>query len=69
MEEKMDLIKEYITEEECGYMYDIEVFSCESCSNFEDCYMKAEIRCNVEFAENIDYGGYNIAEDFWEQFN
>lgn len=69
MEEKMDLIKEYITEEECSCECDYEVFDCKSCSNFEECYMKAEIKCNTDFAESIDYGGYNTAEDFWEQFN
>lgn len=67
IEEMKDLIKEFITEEECNYDCDDEMFNCESCSNFEECCMKAEIRCNVEFAESVDYGGYNTAEDFWEQ--
>lgn len=66
-EEKMELIKEYITEEECTFDCDNEVFDCESCSNFDECYMKAEIRCNTEFAESVDYGGYNTEEEFWEQ--
>lgn len=63
----MELIKEYITEEECMFDRDNEIFDCESCSNFDECYMKAEIRCNTEFAESVDYGGYNTEEEFWEQ--
>ena len=66
-EDKMELIKEYITEEECVFDCDNEMFDCESCSNFDECYMKAEIRCNTEFAESVDYGGYNTEEEFWEQ--
>lgn len=69
IEEKMDLIREYITEEECNFECDDEMFDCKLCSNFEECYLKAEIRCNTDFAESVDYGGYNTAEDFWEQFN
>jgi hypothetical protein len=67
IEEKKSLIKGYITEEECNYDCDDEIFDCESCSNFKECCMKAEIRCNVEFAESMDYGGYDTPEDFWEQ--
>ena len=69
IEEKIGLIREYITEKECNYECGYEVFDCKSCSNFEECYMKAEIRCDADFAESVDYGGYNTAEDFWEQFN
>lgn len=69
MDEKKNLIMEHITEVECGFECDDTVFNCFSCSNFEDCYMKSCERCNAEFAENIDYGGYNTVEDFWEQFD
>lgn len=65
--EKKSLIKDYITEEECNYMCDSAMFKCESCGNFEECYMKADTKCNIEFAKNVGYGGYNTEEDFWEQ--
>ena len=61
------LIKEYINKEECDYMCDDEVFNCDECSNFEECYMKSCERCEIEFATSIDYGGYNTIDDFWEQ--
>lgn len=67
MDVKKNLIKEYITKEECDYMCDEARFDCAHCSCFEDCYMKSCERCNNEFANNIEYGGYNNSEDFWEQ--
>lgn len=67
IEEKINLIKEYISEKECEYMTDDLLFDCNSCSCFEDCYMKSCEKCNSEFAESINYGGYNTEEDFWEQ--
>lgn len=66
-EEKKDLIKEYITKEECDYMSDDSLFNCFSCSCLEECYMKSCERCNSEFAESVNYGGYNTEDDFWEQ--
>lgn len=68
MYEKKDLIEEYITEKECEYMCDDELFNCDFCSNLEECYMKSCERCDIEFAESVDYGGYDNEEDFWEQF-
>lgn len=69
MNEKLELIKDYITEYECDYLYDSDngLFDCNSCSNLEECYIKAQIKCDVEFAEDMDFCGYNTAEDFWEQ--
>ena len=67
IKEKKNLIKEYITEDECNYMYDDELFYCESCSCLEECYMKSCERCNSNFAESVNYGGYNTEEIFWEQ--
>lgn len=67
--EMKNLILEYITETECNYECDDIVFNCCSCSCFEDCYMKSCERCNTEFAESVDYSGYNTTEDFWEQFD
>lgn len=67
MSEKKSLIMEYITEDECCYMCDNEVFDCESCSSFEECYLNANNKCNKEFAESINYGGCCTEEEFWEQ--
>ena len=57
-----DLIADYISEKE--YVYDMD---CKNCECINDCYMKANNRCNSEFAESIDYGGYDTEEEFWEQ--
>lgn len=65
--EKIKLIKDNITEEECRFMGDGELFNCTSCSCFDECYMKAEIRCDSDFAASINFGSYNTEEDFWEQ--
>lgn len=71
MEEKKELIREYITEDECRYMCCNKKFDCETCTNFEDCYVEAEIRCNDDFnngfAKAVNYGGYCNEEDFWGQ--
>ena len=69
MNEKKNLIMEHITEQECCYMMSDNLFACDSCDNFEDCYMNACEKCNQEFAESIDYGGCNTEEEFWEQFD
>ena len=66
-EEKKSLIMDYITKEECEYICDDIQFNCHSCSCFEECYMKSCERCNCDFAESVNYGGYNTEEDFWEQ--
>lgn len=71
MDDKKVLIMEYITEEECGYLCDDKLFNCESCSNFEECYINADIKCSEDFndvfAKSVDYGGYDSEEEFWEQ--
>lgn len=67
MNEKQRLIKDYITKAECNYMCDDEPFNCISCSCFEECYIKADIRCGKDFADSVDCSGYNTEEDFWEQ--
>ena len=41
--------------------------NCINCILFEDCHMEAIKRRNAEYAEAINYGGYNSADDFWEQ--
>ena len=40
---------------------------CINCLSFEECHMEAIKRCNIGYAESIGYGGYNSANDFWEQ--
>ena len=62
MSEKKNLIMNYITEDECFNMFD-----CNSCVDFEECYMKSCERCNIEFAESVDYGGYDNEEEYWSQ--
>ena len=66
-DEKKDLIMDYITEDECCNMCDKELYDCVSCSSLEDCYMNSCVRCNSEYVESIDYGGYNNEEEFLEQ--
>lgn len=71
MKENIDLIKEYISEEECRYICFEKLFNCDNCANYEECYLEAEIKCNDDFnnvfAKSVDYGGYNNQDDFWEQ--
>ncbi len=57
-----DLISDYISKEECEYD-----LNCKNCNFIDDCYIKANNRCNSEFAESINYGGYSTEEEFWEQ--
>lgn len=68
MNEKKNFIKEYITESECNYMCDDITFNCDFCSCVEDCYFESCARCDSELANNVNYGGYNTEETFWEQF-
>lgn len=64
--EKKILILDYITEEECSFENDAEIFDCASCSSIEDCYLKSCERCNSEYVKSIEYGGYHTEEMFWE---
>lgn len=54
-------IKDFISEDECWNS-----FKCNECCDVEQCYMQASTRCNNEWAESIDYGGFDNAEQFWE---
>lgn len=56
----IDTIKEYGG--------DCDICDCENCDNeqIEECYYKANNYCNDVFAESIDYGGYDSAEEFWD---
>lgn len=62
LEHMSELISDYVTTEECDYDMD-----CKNCENIDECYMKANNRCNSEWAKSIDYGGYDSEEEFWEQ--
>ena len=71
MNEKKNLIIEYISEEECVYMCKNGLFNCYDCNNLNECYMNAETKYNDElnrcFAESVTYGGYDTAEEFWSE--
>ena len=63
-----DFIKQYIFKSECqdnggdSYAYD-----CDNCLNKDYCLLLADTRCNHEYAESIDFGGYDSEDEFWEQ--
>lgn len=67
MIEKKLLIKNYVSKEQCSYWMDSEIFSCDSCSNLNECYSYANTICNSEFIKDINCGGYDTEEIFWEQ--
>lgn len=62
-----DLITDYISKRECEEDFIGNDYDCINCENIEECYMEANSRCNSEFAENINYGGCDTEEEFWEQ--
>lgn len=62
-----DLIFQYLNGDDCERISGGNDFRCESCCYKEECYNLANQRCNSEFAENINYGGYDTEEEFWEQ--
>lgn len=45
-----------------------DICDCENCdiNQIEECYYKANNYCNDIFAESIGYGGYDSAEEFWD---
>lgn len=61
-------IAELIQDElpECEYD---ENFNCKECSEIEECYYKAYSKSAHEFAESIDYGGYDSEEEFWDNLD
>lgn len=42
--------------------------NCSDCSDaqIQECYLIASNNCNSEFAELINYGGYDSEEEFWD---
>ena len=61
-------IVELIQDELPKCEYD-ENFNCKECSELEECYYKASVKSAHEFAESIDYGGYDSEEEFWENLD
>ena len=64
IDEMIDVINDELTECEFNMNFD-----CKSCSELETCYFKASTKSNHEFAESIDYGGYDSEEEFWENLD
>lgn len=58
-------MKELIVDElsECEFDNN---FRCEKCSELEQCYYKASTKSSHEFADSLDYGGYDFEDEFWE---
>ena len=66
LESMADLIIDYISKRECKEDLIGNDYDCVNCGNIEECYMEANSLCNSEFAESINYGGYDSEEEFWE---
>ena len=66
LESMADLIIDYISKRECKEDLICNDYDCVNCRNIEECYMEANSRCNSEWAESINYGGYDSEEEFWE---
>lgn len=66
LESMADLITDYISERECTDDLIGNDYDCVNCGNIEECYMEANSRCYSEFAESINYGGYDSEDEFWE---
>lgn len=39
---------------------------CKYCSDIDECYSEAIVLSNHEFAESINFGGYDSEEEFWD---
>jgi hypothetical protein len=64
IDEMIELIEDELTE--CEFDND---FNCRECSELECCYFKASTKSTHEFAESLDYGGYDSEEEFWENLD
>lgn len=73
MNEKKNLIIEYIDEEDCVRVHKEDLYNCEVCEHFNECYEKAQNEeiefdnYSNDFAKTINYGGYETAEEFWNE--
>ena len=66
--QNIDDMKELITNEFSECEMD-DGFNCEKCCNLEQCYHKSSTKSSHEFAESLDYGGYDTEEEFWENLD
>ena len=64
VEEMKELIVDELSECEFGNN-----FRCEKCSELEQCYYKASTKLSHEFADSLDYGGYDSEDEFWENLD
>ena len=64
IDEMIELIEEELSE--CEFDSN---FNCRDCSELENCYFKASTKFAHEFAESLDYGGYDSEEEFWENLD
>ena len=66
--ENIEEMKELIVDElaECEIYNN---FRCEEGSELEQCYCKASTKSPHEFAESLDYGGYDSEDEFWENLD
>lgn len=62
----IDEMKERIMDELSECDNDRE-FDCANCCDLEECFSKASIKSEHEFAESINYGGYDSEEEFWDE--
>lgn len=68
IEEKLEM-KDFIDEE----LFEVDgnghccEHECLDCSEIEFCHSMAVQQMSHEFAESINYGGYDTEEEFWEQ--
>lgn len=61
--EMIELIKEELNNCEFGD------FDCKECSELEICYHKASVKSSHEYANSLNYGGYDTEEEFWENLD
>jgi len=61
LEEKLEVIKYGDTYSKCVDK------DCENCSDLEECYSRTNEELNDKYAKSLDYGGFDSAEEFWEQ--
>ena len=67
LDSMVDFISDYISSRECNEEIVGNDMNWKTCDYIGDCYITANNRCNSEYAESIDYGGYDSEEEFWEQ--
>lgn len=61
LEEKLEVIKYGEAYSKCVDK------DCENCSDLEECYSRTNEELNDKYAKALDYGGFDSAEEFWEQ--